>query len=348
MSTQRICALVVTYNRRELLLECLDHLFDQDLEGLSTAFSYDILVVDNASSDGTREALSSAIEQGRITYINTGANLGGAGGFNYGMREAVERGYDYVWAMDDDCMAHRDTLREFLIAAVSLDGDFGFLSSVCRWTDGSLFQMNKQRYPLYHTIEDFSLPLQPCAVASFVSLFVPVSVIREVGLPISEFFIWTDDWEYTRRISRVHDSYLVGTSVVTHKCPANDIGNVAHASHDRIERFRYAYRNEVMLYRREGVQGYVYVGIRDLNHLVRIFFEARDKRWERIRTVLGGTWEGLRFHPAIEQVDALDPADSRRTDDGCGVAHQACKNEKAHENNKAYENNKAHENNKTY
>lgn len=297
-----VAAVVVTYNRKELLLECLDCLATQDLGGLEDAYELSVIVVDNASTDGTQEALAPLVSSGRLVYHNTGENLGGAGGFNFGMRVAVEAGHDFVWVMDDDCMAHSDTLRELLLAGEGLDGDYGYLTSVCLWTDGNPCTMNRQRHPLHTTIEDFTPELQPCTLASFVSLFVPADVIAELGLPIKDFFIWTDDWEFTRRVSRVHPCYVVGTSVVTHKCKVNGAGNIALDSGERIGRFRLAYRNDIVLYRDEGLAGYAYVIARDLNHLARIVLEAKGRKLERARAVVGGTLEGLRFHPQIEYV----------------------------------------------
>lgn len=297
-----VAAVVVTYNRKQLLLECLDCLEAQDLARLGDSYELSVIVVDNASTDGTEEALEPYVTSGRISYFNTGENLGGAGGFNYGMRVAVEAGHDYVWVMDDDCMAHPDTLRELLLAGEGLEDDFGYLTSVCLWTDGNPCTMNRQRHPLHTTIEDFSPELQPCTLASFVSLFVPADVIAELGLPIKDFFIWTDDWEFTRRVSRKYPCYVVGTSIVTHKCKVNGAGNVALDSGERIARFRLAYRNDIVLYRGEGVSGYAYVLARDLNHLARIALEAKGHKLERARAVVGGTIEGLRFHPQIEYV----------------------------------------------
>ena len=57
-----------------------------------------------------------------------------------------------------------------------------------------------------------------------------------------------------------------------------------------------------MLYRDEGLAGYAYVIARDLNHLARIALEAKGRKLERARAVVGGTLEGLRFHPQIEYV----------------------------------------------
>ena len=84
-----VAAVVVTYNRLELLRQCVEALRAQTTV-------CDILIVDNASTDGTAQWLAS---QPDLHYRNTGSNLGGAGGFNCGMRWAVEAGYDYVWVI---------------------------------------------------------------------------------------------------------------------------------------------------------------------------------------------------------------------------------------------------------
>ena len=103
-NNKKIAAIVVTYNRKELLKECINALLDQDYENC------DVLVIDNASTDGTENYIAEEIKNKKVKYYNTGANLGGAGGFNYGMRKAVEEKYEYAWVMDDDCIVKRDTL----------------------------------------------------------------------------------------------------------------------------------------------------------------------------------------------------------------------------------------------
>ena len=300
----KIAAVVVTYNRKDLLLECLSCLQNQNFSDASQACetSLDILVIDNASTDGTSKALKPLANTKQILYFNTGSNLGGAGGFNYGMRKAVELGYDYVWVMDDDCMPHEDTLLGFLNADAELDGEYGYLSSVCRWIDGSICTMNTQRHPLTKNITDFSPDIQLVTLASFVSLFVPARIIKELGLPIKDFFIWSDDWEFTRRISRKYPCYLVGKSVVTHKSKSNGVGNIALDSEEKISRYKLAYRNDVVFYRREGAKGYGYILVRGLYHTLLVLTKAKSKKGERLKTIIQGNLEGLKFHPEIEYV----------------------------------------------
>ena len=115
-------------------------------------------------------------------------------------------GCDFVWVMDDDCIVHKDSLTELLNADKQLNGNYGFLSSKVLWKDNSICKMNIPKKTFSTWLKEFDKPIQKIAMASFVSLFVKTDIIKEMGLPIKEFFIWTDDWEFTRRISRKHKS----------------------------------------------------------------------------------------------------------------------------------------------
>ena len=291
----RIVAVIVTYNRKPLLLECISAILSQ------RPYIPDIMVIDNNSGDGTEEALRPYIENKQIQYFNTGANLGGAGGFQYGIRKAVQQKYDCLWIMDDDCIPSYDALAKLMTASDNHD-EYGFLSSKVLWRDGTLSEMNIQRETLVKDVKDFDRPLIPVVMASFVSLLVPASVVKEIGLPIKEFFLWTDDWEWTRRISRKHPCYLVTDSIVTHKSKANIGADISSEEESRLERFNYLYRNDVVLYRREGLKGITYEIIRLFGHIIRVLLKAKDHKWKRIKIIIGGTAAGLGFHPTIEYV----------------------------------------------
>ena len=310
----KIAAVVVTYNRKELLLDCLSAIRKQVLD---PGVSLDIIVIDNASTDGTEDAIQVLVSNNesverRVQYYNTGFNMGGAGGFQYGIRTAVELGYDYIWLMDDDCEPSISALSE-LVDTIQripvcdndqtgkIDCPYGFLSSKVLWKDGSICRMNVQRKTLTKNVTDFGPGrIQSVVMASFVSLFVPVDIIKELGLPIKEFYIWTDDWEWTRRISRRYPCYLVTNSVVTHKSKQNIKADIANETFDRLDRFFYLYRNDVVLYRREGFRGFAYESVRLAGHIVRVLLHAKDHKLIRIQKIVSGTVAGLRFNPEIE------------------------------------------------
>ena len=306
----RIAAVIVTYNRADELCRCLNAVTAQKI---SEGNALDIIVVDNDSTDGTRDAVSAytaAAENGSpesggpaVHYYNTGCNAGGAGGFAFGLQKAYELGCDACWIMDDDCVPQPQALGALLEADRQLGGDYGFLSSKVLWTDGSLCTMNMQRRTLTRSIKRRQLEkaggadLIPAAMASFVSLFVPMGIIRRFGLPIKEFFIWTDDWEFTRRISRKYPCYVVPASTVVHETRENAGADIASAPENRLDRFRYLYRNDVYLYRREGLKGFAYEAVRLTWHLIRILRSRAGKRAGRAGILIRGTAQGLRFHP---------------------------------------------------
>lgn len=303
----KVAAIVVTYNRKVLLLECIEALKNARNE-LSSEVNceMDIVVVDNASTDGTREALADAASGGEIVYLNTGANLGGAGGFNYGMKYAVSKGYDFVWAMDDDTIVREGALRAFVDFECENHGRYSFLSSLALWTDEKLNLMNIQKKSLTEKIEGLDENIQEEAVeigmASFVSIWIPCEIIKKVGLPIKEFFIWADDIEYTRRLNRVKKGYLLPKSKVLHKTKLNAGSNIAEDSEERLERYRYSYRNEIYVYRHEGLKAKVYCALRLGLHSVRVIGKS-DKKLKRLSIIWGSTLKGFGFKPEIEYVE---------------------------------------------
>lgn len=289
----KIASVVVTYNRKILLAKCIDALLNQNMPNL------DIIVVDNNSNDGTSSMIEK-LKNSNLIYFNTGENLGGAGGFHFGIKKAVELGYEYLWIMDDDCIPTENALSEFLKIDNKLNGNYGFLSSKVFWKDNSICKMNIQRETLTKNLDDFTSEISKIVMASFVSLFVKSSIVKKVGLPIKEFFIWTDDWEFTRRISLKYPCYFVANSVVVHKSNSNLSADISNDSYDRLNRYKYLYRNDVYLYRREGIKGFLYEVIRLSVHAFRVIFTKNTNKLKRISMIIAGTKSGFFFKPNIE------------------------------------------------
>ena len=292
----RTVAVVVTYNRKDLLKKCIDSLLKQEGE------SCDIIIVDNASTDGTADFVRCQYNVPEVLYMNTGANLGGAGGFQYGVKKAVLMGYDYVWLMDDDTLPEKTALNRLLEVNRELNGKWGFLSSVAYWTDGSICRMNIQKKNIYKHIgeEEYNKKYSFVKMCSFVSLLVKADVIREIGLPIGEYFIWTDDYEYTGRISSKYPCYMVSESKVVHAMKVHARVNFATDDVSRINRYHYIYRNDVHCYRRYGWRGWMYIILKDIYTVVNILVNAKDGKLDRMKVVCRGFREGLKFNPSVE------------------------------------------------
>lgn len=296
MGHGKIAAVVVTYNRKELLCRCLMALQAQN------TVKPDILVIDNASTDGTGQAVQ-ALELPGLHYCNTGRNLGGAGGFAFGVRAAMAAGYEYLWLMDDDTLPEPDALQAFLRADKDLKGIYGWLSSRALTPAGEDQPMNRQRKTPYRDIDGYEQDLVPSVMASFVSLFMPAETVRKVGLPIAEFFIWSDDWEYTRRISRQMPCYTVSSSRVVHAMKNSTVVNIAADVPARWERYRYFYRNDVYLYRREGIIGWLWLLTKFAWHSAQVLVSPSGKRLQRLSIIWKGFFAGIRFNPPVQGIE---------------------------------------------
>ncbi len=293
-----IAAVVVTYNRKELLRENIEALLNQSFS------QFDIMIIDNASTDGTYEYISDlAKNYGKIKYYNTGENLGGAGGFSLGIKKACEKGYEKVWIMDDDTIPNTTALEELVKADRLLNGDFGFLASTVLWTDNSWNKMNLLRTDPWHAFEKVDLVERGVISinrASFVSLLINADAVFELGLPIKEFFIWSDDQEYTDRLSKKYPCYYVSHSKVVHKTVTNEGSNIAVDSIDRIDRYKLAFRNEYYIARRNNTKKEYRINVR--GYLLTILKNSKDFKFKRIRTLLSGVLAGKRFKPEIDYI----------------------------------------------
>lgn len=289
-------AVVVTYNRKELLYECIEALLEQ-------IYSCDILIVDNNSTDGTYEYIKNLIlSNPSIKYIRLEENIGGAGGFNYGIKQAVSFGYEYIWIMDDDCIPKRNALQALLAADSELDHNYGWLASEVLWVDHTLCKMNIPKFDRQlHNRYTYPRLKQ----ASFVSILFRRNIVNIVGLPIKEFFIWGDDVEYTRRITQIYKypAYYVSSSQVIHKMKSNNGSNIAIDGIERLPRYELAFRNEMYLYKQEGIKGVIYYHLKIAFNCMKILFLAKSDRLKRLKSLFIGYKNGLCFNPSVEYAD---------------------------------------------
>ena len=288
-------AIVVTYNRKKLLKECIRNLQKQTQQ-------VDIIVIDNMSTDGTIDMLKPLIKNNSIIYHSTGKNIGGAGGFYEGIKLAYKLGYEYFWLMDDDCIPQSNSLRQLKIADKRLNGKYGFICSKVLWTNGDICLMNIPKLSLFKKVSDFHTSIVSVKMGTFVSFLTKRSVVEKVGLPIKEFFIWGDDVEYSQRISNNYPCYLINDSTVIHKTKNNEGSNIALDDYERINRYKLAYRNEVVLYREMGIKGYLYQFTRLNLHAIRIIIKSKNHKLLRLKTLISGTKNGIAFHPQIKKV----------------------------------------------
>ena len=240
----RVVAVVVTWNRRELLQESLAALRGQTHELAG------IVVVDNASTDGTDDLL---LDERGLDVVRLERNTGGAGGFAVGIEQALTHRPDLLWLLDDDTVptpeAAAELVRVWQAYAEPRGRRPAVLASRVVWTDGRDHPMNTpRRKPGASRAENAAaqaVGAMPVRSASFVSIMCDAEVVRERGLPLADYFLWNDDFEYSTRLIRDRVGLYCPDSVVVHK--TRTFGST---DADPGERFFYEVRNKVWLFTR--------------------------------------------------------------------------------------------------
>lgn len=295
----KTAAIIVTFNRSAKLMKVLDALERQSQRPDV------ILVVDNASTDDTRDLVTArAGSNDTIRYLRLPKNVGGAGGFHAGMKAAWAEGANYFWISDDDAYPEPDALEKLLDAITRFETSYqwrpSFACSRVEWTDTTLCEMNVPRtvwdWPRFVNA-DTPWPLVDSC--SFVSVLIPRWAVAEHGLPIAEYFIWFDDAEYTRRIARSYPGIFVPESRVIHDTPDNRGVNFALVDDKSAWKFSYGARNETSFRRREqglpGVMAYAWAVHQQMKSGA-VPFALR-------RQIYTAILRGLSFRPAIEKAN---------------------------------------------
>lgn len=299
-----VCAVVITYNRRELLDQCLEAIAAQ------THACEKIVVIDNASTDGTFEMLAVKWSS-RVEVYALPHNTGAAGGFNAGMRMAHRTGAEAIWVMDDDVIPEPDALERLLAANQLLEEReifAPFVISTARTPKGHVTNVpdidrgrNSLSYRKWPELLEHGMI--PVRRATFVSILLRRVTLDRHGLPIAGMFIWGEDTEFTLRITVQQPGYIVGDSRVLH-VRAMD-GNLDIRTESNPIRIGYHYhyiRNSVYTIRTYARRPTL---VRHVAKKLRLALSLCTKReFDKAKIVFRGTLHGLTFHPEVERADA--------------------------------------------
>lgn len=208
--SQKVAIIIVTYNRRAMLETTLGACLAQPAQH--------IFVVNNASSDGTREYLDAlSTDEPRLTILHSAENVGSAGGFSEGLRVAHEAGYEWFWLMDDDVEPLPGAMST-LLAIAETAGAPCCIYPAKRCADGRLFDFEYKisrrtlRRWRISSLEALNPgDLVPSNSGNFEGAFLHRDIVGKIGLPDARMFICWDDAFYGLQAAEHMKCYYLNT-----------------------------------------------------------------------------------------------------------------------------------------
>jgi len=269
MMGKTVCAVVTTYNRKDLLMECLNTFRSQTYPPSA------VYIIDNASTDGTPSLLNkngyikelppknintpwkSSLEiensmnkkQLKVVYVRMHKNTGGSGGFYEGMKRAVEDGYDWIWVSDDDAFLDDDVFLNFKKSISILDekGEIRNTAAICgsvinkenHYVDRA--RIHKGFFLIKGTLvksEEYVKQYFEIDLFSYVGTFLNSKFLKIAGFTKRELFIYNDDTEHSLRLRKYGKIFCFPNIKVYHSTPAN--GSISWKTF-------YALRNQLLM-----------------------------------------------------------------------------------------------------
>ena len=205
-STPLVAIIVLNYNGGKMVEHCIHSLFQLN------APSFRVIVVDNASTDGSFEALRTEYHQShQIFFLQNSDNLGFARGMNVGIRFAFELGAQYIWLLNQDAIAERDSLK-LLVQLFEAHEFIGMASPIISsppkpkekksnlWFSGGRIDWLRSR--AVHTKPKSRETPFETGFLSGCALMLRVSALRTVGLFDEHFFLYYEDADLSLRMKR--------------------------------------------------------------------------------------------------------------------------------------------------
>ena len=281
---------VLNWNGWRDTLECL-----VSLEHLAYP-NYKVVVVDNASSDGSEEKICEAFPA--VQLIQSGANLGFAGGNNVGIRYALEQGADYIWLLNNDTVVEPDALTH-LVERMANDERVGMCgSTLVYYHDRSKVQalagatFNKwlgvskhigQHTSRYYLASPESVEKRLAYIVG-ASLLVSRSFVEGVGLLCEDYFLYYEEMDWAIRARDKFTLAYAPKSVVYHKEGGSVGGDNITLNQKSMTADYYSIRNRIVFTQKHFSYALstVYLGL-----IFALVNRARRNQWERVSMILG-------------------------------------------------------------
>lgn len=224
----QVAVVLVTFNRKKMLLEAIEGILKQSYRVSN------IYIIDNASTDNTTSALSDSnfLTYEHIHYIKLALNIGGSGGFNYGIKLAYEEGNEWIWTMDDDIEPEKNCLEELLkykdlSQCVNAKKVFSSNNKTQNWeqfydfTTGRMIELNNISFK--------NKAWCTTNVACFEGMLIHRDLVKKIGFPKKEYFLYQDDTLYGILASRYTNVLYVNNAIFKKKIDNYNVLSVFQA-----------------------------------------------------------------------------------------------------------------------
>lgn len=195
LSFPKVFVVIVNYNARETLSECLASVFHSDYP------NFEVVLLDNASTDGSLELAKNNFS--RVNFIQSGKNSGFAAGNNLGIRFALEKMADYVFLLNPDAMVEKNTL-SFLISQAEKNPSAGLFSPVIFqdrsarvWFAGGLIDWPKMK--TIHLTNILSETPYATEYLSGCAMLIRKEVFKKTELFDEDYFLYWEDADFSWR-----------------------------------------------------------------------------------------------------------------------------------------------------
>ncbi|WP_165786934.1 glycosyltransferase family 2 protein [Aliarcobacter cryaerophilus] len=214
---------ICNFNKVDYLKGCLETLYKSNFENLT----YDVIVVDNASTDGSPDFVKENYPQ--IILLENETNIGGSGGFDRGIRYATQKEYNYVALLDNDILLEKNTILN-LYQYIKTNSKVGVVGSkICTMDNKDILQELggfidfEDRFSFYNPLkyhkDDNSLPeTVVCDYVPACCMITTKEVLKKVGSFNTNHFIYWDDMDWCTRVRKTgYEIHAINSSRVFHK-----------------------------------------------------------------------------------------------------------------------------------
>jgi len=225
-----VTAVIVTYSDRF-------HLINQVLDSCLGSGVKNVIVVDNDSNENSKRQLEhySKMKSARINVIWNSSNLGSAKAYKQGLEKAQELNSEFIWLLDDDNKPRKDSLNKLVeywkikpddvITLLSFRPDRPQYKKAVQENNSDLVLSLKNSFSGFHLKEKIlnifkskrinDVKFGQVAYAPYGGMFFEKSIIDEIGYPNEDYFLYSDDHDWSYRITKMKKKiYLILESVI--------------------------------------------------------------------------------------------------------------------------------------